>query len=362
MQAQLDNQREKEQLWRDRLQFEKEKEELRAEMQKKGSTESQEKEENKEAPKGKPSGVAVAKEPEEWEKIFVLNSDPIPRTRAESTTSKKSSGASSRDSRMDALEGQLAGLEGKMDSAMQKISKELQQMFLEMQKKMQQMQGAQLEQAREQMQQEKQKLLRKDTGAAESDSSLATEANLGLGRKDTANEPKSSGSMMEMKSQAAGTQSSESANLEPEQNEKQKTEQSIPLINSSAAQSEFDRTCTQDPEFVDLPPTTRQQVSKEKIKVALFAGDREQFLTWCEQLKAYIMNTGLQDCGDEALRRTMYSYLTHGQPAMNVIDADRLSRKNLNKLPRTFAQEMSLLRDISSPQKTPHIGCQKQGI
>ncbi len=121
VQAQLDNQREKEQLRQERFQLEKEKEALRAKMQNKGSTNPQEKGESKEAPKGKPSGAAAAKEMEEWEKIFVLNPEPIPRERAGSTTSKRSSRASSRDARMDALKGQVAGLEGKMDSATQKI-------------------------------------------------------------------------------------------------------------------------------------------------------------------------------------------------------------------------------------------------
>ncbi len=55
------------------------------------------------------------------------------------------------------------------------------------------------------------------------------------------------------------------------------------------------------------------------------------------------MNMGPQDCGDEVLHKTMYLYLVQGQPAMNVIDADWLARKNQNKVLQTFAQEMSLL-------------------
>ncbi len=94
---------------------------------------------------------------------------------------------------------------------------------------------------------------------------------------------------------------------------------------------------------------------KEKIKVDPFLVDREQFLTRCEQLKAYIMNMGLQDCSDEALHRTMYSYLACGQPAINVIDADQLSRKNQSKFQWTSAQEMSLLRDYFQPtEDTTH--------
>ncbi len=68
-QAQLDNQREKEQLRRERLHLEKEKEALWAEMQRKGSTDPQEKLENKEAPKGKSGGAAAAKETEDWERF-----------------------------------------------------------------------------------------------------------------------------------------------------------------------------------------------------------------------------------------------------------------------------------------------------